>query len=122
VLDRVDDPLELLGELRLLVASGGVLVISVPLPLQHFIRRATLARLLLGTTPTQPLPEPKRLISWEHSASHIQEHVFRPLGLKTLLVSRESYLCRGRPFHALDSAVFVLSPTAVPAMNPDTSH
>jgi SAM-dependent methyltransferase len=103
VLDRCAYPRTLLAHARTALASGGLLLVSIPLPLRPHVQRG-------GQTvaPEEPLPEP--LPTWELGAASIARELLTPCGLAIERLARAPYLSRGdarTPLYALDAALFV---------------
>lgn len=102
VLDRCSHPRSLLRHARGLLVDGGILLVSVPLPLCPHVQVG-------GRTvdPEEPLPAAAE--SFEAGAASVAREVLAPAGLRVARLSRAPYLCRGdarAPLHVLDAALF----------------
>lgn len=98
LLDRVDDPWQMLRRLRDLAApSGGKVVISLPLPYEFDGHRPfdTQLKPLIGLT------------SWEAAAQAFMSEVLPAVGLQAVAFTRAPYLCQGSQFRSRNP-VFVL--------------
>ena len=105
VLDRTARPLSLLANLRALLAPGGRLITTVPLPLSPHVHVGNRT-----VDPEERLPADRR--SFEAQVAVLADLAFRGSGFETLRVARVPYLCRGfaeRPVMTLDASVFVLA-------------
>lgn len=104
VIDRTTHPLRLLDRAHRLLAEGGRVIVTVPVPLRPvvFIGRSRFA-------PAENLPA--GLPDFESSASALCERVFHPQGYRVQSLSCAPYLSRGTaraPVAVLDDAIFVL--------------
>jgi SAM-dependent methyltransferase len=103
VLDRTARPLSLLRALKAHLAPDGLLLLSVPLPVEPHVhvRGGTIA-------PNQRLPSTAR--SWEAAARELSEQLLAPAGLYIERLSRVPYLSRGDRYqdcYVLDAALWV---------------
>lgn len=103
VLDRTAYPRSMLVHLRQALRPGGVLLLSLPLPLRPHVQRA-------GHTadPEEPLPVGDASEAFEASLVRVHDELLRPAGLSLRAWSRMPYLCHGdasAPLHVLDAAV-----------------
>ena len=103
VLDRTSHPRTMLRHLREAVLPGGVLLLSLPLPLRPHVQRAG------GTAdPEELLPDARD--SWEAGAASLVTELLGPAGLELISLSRVPYLSRGdraQRLHVLDAVLFV---------------
>ncbi|TRY83777.1 hypothetical protein DNTS_025262 [Danionella cerebrum] len=107
LLDRCDEPLKLLEEIRTsLVPGSGRLLLATVLPFQPYVE--------IGGRWSRPR---QRLhvsgSSWEQQVSHLSAEIFPAAGFEVQAVTRLPYLCEGdmhRDYYVLDDAVFVLKP------------
>jgi hypothetical protein len=103
VLDRSARPASLLEAARDALADDGVLIVSMPLPMQPFYQRG--ARTL---DPVEALPVVGT--SWEAAARSLAEDVLEPGGFTVVRLTRAPYLSGGdrrAPFYELDAVVIV---------------
>jgi SAM-dependent methyltransferase len=101
VLDRTAYPRSMLAHLRDGLRPGGVLVLSLPLPLRPHVQRA-------GQTadPEERLPAAEA--SFEAGLTRVEAELLTPAGLSLRAWSRMPYLCHGdahSALHVLDAAV-----------------
>ncbi len=104
VLDRCARPLSLIARLRALLAPGGRMVLSLPLP---FVPHVHVGAATVDPDELLPIDG----VGFEAQARSLYERVLRPAGLVVHAFTRVPYLCRGgkqAPVIALDDAVFVL--------------
>lgn len=106
VLDRTPEPLRLLRSLVAHTRLGGLVLISIPLPISAHVhvRGGTSA-------PTERLPS--LAADFETAARELSERLLQPAGLTVTRLSRLPYLSRGdvyRPLYVLDSALWVCTP------------
>jgi SAM-dependent methyltransferase len=103
VLDRSARPVSLLGAATDALSDGGVLIVSVPLPMRPFYQRG--ARTL---DPIESLPVVGT--SWEAAARSLADDVLAPFGFTVVRLTRAPYLSGGdrrAPFYELDDVVIV---------------
>lgn len=101
VLDRTAYPRSMLAHLRDALRPGGVLVLSLPLPLRPHVQRA-------GHTADPEEPLPVGDAGFEASLARVQAELLAPAGLSVRAWSRMPYLCHGdahNALHVLDAAV-----------------
>lgn len=103
VLDRTARPLSLLRALKAQLAPDGLLLLSLPLPLQPHVH-------VVGGTiaPSQRLPAAAR--SWEGAARELSEQLLAPVGLRIERLARLPYLSRGdrhQACYVLDAAIWL---------------
>lgn len=108
LLDRCDDPLELLKAMRTsLVPGTGRLILAAVLPFQPYVE--------IGgkwQRPKQHLRVKGK--TWEEQVTNLSNEVFREAGFEVEAVTRLPYLCEGdmyKDYYVLDDAVFVLKPS-----------
>jgi SAM-dependent methyltransferase len=103
VLDRTSYPRTMLAHLREALRPGGLLMLSLPLPLRPHVQGAG------GTSdPEELLPDAGD--SWERGVASLARELFAPAGLEVCSLSRAPYLSRGdrgQRLYALDAALFV---------------
>ncbi|XP_029383692.1 protein-L-histidine N-pros-methyltransferase isoform X2 [Echeneis naucrates] len=105
LLDRCDDPLHLLQDIkRSLVPGTGRLILAAVLPFEPYVevggqwQHPKEHLIVKGTT-------------WEEQVTNLSNEVFKRMGFELEAVTRLPYLCEGDMFHdyyVLDDAVFVL--------------
>jgi SAM-dependent methyltransferase len=103
VLDRSARPAGLLAAAKNALADDGVLIVSMPLPMQPFYQRG--ARTL---DPVEVLPAVG--MTWEAAARSLAEDVLVPGGFTVIRLTRAPYLSGGdrhAPFYELDAVVIV---------------
>jgi SAM-dependent methyltransferase len=103
VLDRSARPAALLAAAYDALADDGVLIVSMPLPMQPFYQRG--ARTL---DPVEALPVVGT--AWEGAARSLAEDVLAPNGFTVTRLTRAPYLSGGdrrAPFYELDAVVIV---------------
>ncbi|KAL6094710.1 mettl9 [Pungitius sinensis] len=105
LLDRCDDPLRLLRDIRLsLVPDTGRLVLAAVLPFQPYVE--------VGGKWQRPKEHVKvKGKTWEEQVTNLSNEVFRRAGFEVEAVTRLPYLCEGdmyNDYYVLDDAVFVL--------------
>jgi SAM-dependent methyltransferase len=103
VLDRSARPVSLLGAAADALADGGVLIVSMPLPMVPFYQRGARTR-----GPLEPLPVVGA--SWEAAARSLAEDVLEHHGLTVVRLTRAPYLSGGdrrAAFYELDAVVIV---------------
>lgn len=102
VLDRCDRPRSLLRASARLLAPGGRLIVSVPLPVRPHVDVG-------GRTVDPDEPITGRGASWEDALVDLIEGTIEPLGLDVERIARAPYLSLGRVLHVLDAGVLVCS-------------
>jgi SAM-dependent methyltransferase len=105
VIDRTTHPLTLLERVPSLLAEGGRVVLSVPMPLRPAVYVGPAA-----LDPEELLPVGTR--DFESGVTALHSRVLRPRGYRVTALSRAPYLCRGdarSPVLVLDDAIFVLA-------------
>ncbi|KAA8581034.1 hypothetical protein FQN60_002615 [Etheostoma spectabile] len=105
LLDRCDDPLHLLRDIRLsLVPSTGRLILAAVLPFQPYVE--------VGGRWQRPKEHIKVTGKmWEEQVTNLSNEVFQRAGFEVEAVTRLPYLCEGdmyNDYYVLDDAVFVL--------------
>mmetsp|Transcript_29004 Transcript_29004/g.56785 ORF Transcript_29004/g.56785 Transcript_29004/m.56785 type:complete len:284 (-) Transcript_29004:143-994(-) len=113
VLDRCDEPVSLLLEVKELLRPGtGLLLLAVVLPWCPFVEHGTRQR-----APSQQLPMDgarcRDKPTFEKAVSVFLTSVAKPLGFEVLAWTRTPYLCEGSPSHdyyVLDDLLVVLKP------------
>ncbi len=103
VLDRCDQPLTLLANLRTALRDGGRLVIALVLPYRPFVYDGGQSR-----SPLERLPITGA--NFERSVNELVESALLPLGFEIEAVSRVPYLSGGdahRPLYELDDVILV---------------
>ncbi|XP_024141423.1 methyltransferase-like protein 9 isoform X1 [Oryzias melastigma] len=105
LLDRCDDPLHLLLEIRkALVPKTGRLILAAVLPFQPYVE--------VGGKWERPREHLKvKGKSWEEQVTDLSHQVFPQVGFEVEAVTRLPYLCEGdmyNDYYVLDDAVFVL--------------
>uniref|UniRef100_A0A3Q0T7L1 Methyltransferase 9, His-X-His N1-histidine n=1 Tax=Amphilophus citrinellus TaxID=61819 RepID=A0A3Q0T7L1_AMPCI len=105
LLDRCDDPLSLLRDIRrALVPGTGRLIVAVVIPFQPWLE--------IGgrwERPREYLQIQGK--TWEEQVNNLTNEVFRKVGFEVETLTRLPYLCEGdiaRDYYLLDDAVFVL--------------
>ncbi|XP_041454107.1 methyltransferase-like protein 9 [Lytechinus variegatus] len=104
LLDRCDQPLLLLKEMKESLSSSGVVIMAVVLPFKQFVEH--------GSNQNKP----SEVIeiqgeTWEEQVQHLVQEVIQPAGFQVRSFSRVPYLCEGdatEPFYHLNDALFVL--------------
>ncbi len=102
VLDRTLFPRTLLANARALLAPGGTLLVSVPLPLRAHVHVGPHT-----VDPEESLPAARA--GFEESANALAEELLVPAGLCVRRFSRVPYVSHGdsrRAFYVLDAALF----------------
>ncbi|XP_076854705.1 protein-L-histidine N-pros-methyltransferase isoform X2 [Brachyhypopomus gauderio] len=107
LLDRCDQPLELLKDIkRSLVPGSGRLILAVVLPFQPYVE--------MGGNWVRPKDHIQvQGKTWEEQVTHLSVDTFQKVGFDVESVTRLPYLCEGdmnQDFYVLDDAVFVLKP------------
>jgi SAM-dependent methyltransferase len=105
VLDRAPRPLTLLERACALVATGGRLLVAVPLPISAHVHVAG------GTVDAEELLPTDDVTDWESAVAALVARVLAPLELRVERLTRVPYLSRGDAdtrSHVLDDAVLVL--------------
>ncbi|TSK14583.1 Methyltransferase-like protein 9 [Bagarius yarrelli] len=107
LLDRCDEPLQLLRDIRkALVPGTGRLILAVVLPFHPYVEirgrwvRPAERISVKGTT-------------WEEQVKNLSDDIFHTVGFEVEAVTRLPYLCEGdmhQDYYVLDDAVFVLKP------------
>ncbi|XP_040922611.1 methyltransferase-like protein 9 isoform X1 [Toxotes jaculatrix] len=105
LLDRCDDPLHLLRDIRRsLVPNTGRLILAAVLPFQPYVE--------VGGQWQRPKEHLKiKGKTWEEQVTNLSSEVFRRAGFEVEAVTRVPYLCEGdmyNDYYVLDDAVFVL--------------
>ncbi|XP_071403629.1 protein-L-histidine N-pros-methyltransferase isoform X2 [Centroberyx affinis] len=105
LLDRCDDPLDLLrGIRRSLVPGTGRLILAAVLPFQPYVE--------IGGRWQRPKEHLRvKGKTWEEQVTNLSNEVFRGAGFEVEAVTRLPYLCEGdmyKDYYVLDDAVFVL--------------
>ncbi|XP_069012365.1 protein-L-histidine N-pros-methyltransferase isoform X1 [Embiotoca jacksoni] len=105
LLDRCDDPLHLLRDIRKsLVPKTGRLILAAVLPFQPYVE--------VGGRWERPKEHLKvKGKTWEEQVTNLSNEVYRQVGLEVEAVTRLPYLCEGdmyNDYYVLDDAVFVL--------------
>ncbi|CAG5911277.1 unnamed protein product [Menidia menidia] len=105
LLDRCDDPLHLLRDIRKsLVPKTGRVVLAAVLPFQPYVE--------VGGKWERPKEHLKIAgKTWEEQVTNLSKEVFGQAGLEVEAVTRLPYLCEGdmyNEYYVLDDAVFVL--------------
>lgn len=106
VLDRCDRPRSLLRAARALLAPGGRLLLSVPLPVRPHVDVG-------GVTVDPDEPLAGHGATWEEALVDLLEGTVEPCGLSVVRLARAPYLSRGStaaPLHVLDAAVVLAEP------------
>ncbi|XP_066521083.1 methyltransferase-like protein 9 isoform X2 [Hoplias malabaricus] len=107
LLDRCDEPLELLKDIKeALVPGSGRLILAVVLPFQPYVE--TGGKWVRPKTHLQVKGN-----TWEEQVTNLSQDVFQTIGFKVEAVTRLPYLCEGdmnQDYYVLDDAVFVLRP------------
>jgi len=106
VLDRCDQPLTLLQDVRKRMTPNGRLLLAVVLPFRPFVEKG-----IYKLQPTEQL-HLSRNATWELAVEEMWQKVLMPLGFKLEALARVPYLCQGDLFssiYLLDDAIFVLS-------------
>uniref|UniRef100_A0A3P8UPG6 Methyltransferase 9, His-X-His N1-histidine n=1 Tax=Cynoglossus semilaevis TaxID=244447 RepID=A0A3P8UPG6_CYNSE len=111
LLDRCDDPLLLLQDIRdALVPHTGRLILAAVLPFQPYVE--------VGGQWQRPKHHLRvQGKTWEEQVTHLSEEVFRGAGFEVEAVTRLPYLCEGdmyNDYYVLDDAVFVLKASINP--------
>ncbi|XP_063077298.1 methyltransferase-like protein 9 [Engraulis encrasicolus] len=108
LLDRIDQPLDLLRDIRqALVPGTGRIILAAVLPFQPWIESGG-----RWERPKQHLKIKGK--SWEEQVTRLSSEVFHQVGLEVEAVTRLPYLCEGdmyKDYYVLDDAVFVLKAT-----------
>lgn len=105
LLDRCDDPLHLLLDIRRsLVPKTGRLILAAVLPFQPYVE--------VGGRWERPKEHLRvKGKTWEEQVTNLSNEVFQRVGLEVEAVTRLPYLCEGdmyNDYYVLDDAVFVL--------------
>ncbi|XP_037547519.1 methyltransferase-like protein 9 [Nematolebias whitei] len=105
LLDRCDDPLQLLQDIRRsLVPKTGRLVLAAVLPFQPWVE--------IGGKWVRPKTHLRVAgKTWEEQVTNMSSDVFQQVGFQVEAVTRLPYLCEGdmyNDYYVLDDAVFVL--------------
>ncbi|KAG9267776.1 methyltransferase-like protein 9 [Astyanax mexicanus] len=105
LLDRCDDPLELLGDIKkALVPGSGRMILAVVLPFHPYVE--------IGGRWVRPKEQLHvKGKTWEEQVTNLSEEVFQKIGFEVEAVTRLPYLCEGdmnQDYYVLDDAVFVL--------------
>ncbi|XP_063338266.1 methyltransferase-like protein 9 isoform X1 [Pelmatolapia mariae] len=105
LLDRCDDPLHLLKDIRQsLVPGTGRLIVAAVIPFQPWLE--------IGGRWERPREYIKiQGKTWEEQVNSLTNEVFRKVGFEVESFTRLPYLCEGdiaRDYYLLDDAVFVL--------------
>ncbi|KAL2078006.1 hypothetical protein ACEWY4_025691 [Coilia grayii] len=105
LLDRCDQPLDLLRDIKLsLVPGSGRVILAAVLPFQPYIE--------IGGRWVRPKQHLKiKGKTWEEQVTNLSSEVFAKVGLEVEAVTRLPYLCEGdmyKDYYFLDDAVFVL--------------
>lgn len=108
LLDRCDDPLALLRDIRrALVPKTGRLILAAVLPFQPYVE--------VGGQWQRPKDHLKiKGKTWEEQVTNLSTEVFQRMGFEVEAVTRLPYLCEGdmyNDYYVLDDAVFVLRAT-----------
>ncbi|XP_035389484.1 methyltransferase-like protein 9 isoform X2 [Electrophorus electricus] len=107
LLDRCDEPLELLRDIKKsLVPGSGRLILAVVLPFQPYVE--------MGGNWIRPKEHIQvKGKTWEEQVTNLSVDTFQKIGFEVEAVTRLPYLCEGdmkQDFYVLDDAVFVLKP------------
>ncbi|XP_067286853.1 methyltransferase-like protein 9 isoform X2 [Pseudorasbora parva] len=107
LLDRCDEPLELLRDIKQsLVPGTGRLILAAVLPFQPYVET--------GGSWVRPKEHIKvEGKTWEEQVTQLSQNVFLKMGFELEAVTRLPYLCEGdmyKDYYVLDDAVFVLKP------------
>ncbi|KAM9424052.1 protein-L-histidine N-pros-methyltransferase isoform 2-T2 [Pholidichthys leucotaenia] len=105
LLDRCDDPLQLLRDIRRsLVPKTGRLIVAAVVPFQPWME--------IGGRWERPKEYVKiKGKTWEEQVNNLTNEVFHKVGFEVEAVTRLPYLCEGdlyKEYYVLDDAVFVL--------------
>ncbi|XP_072312061.1 protein-L-histidine N-pros-methyltransferase isoform X2 [Eucyclogobius newberryi] len=108
LLDRCDDPLALLRDIRdSLVPKTGRLIVASVVPFQPYVE--------VGGQWQRPKEHVKiKGKTWEEQVTNLSTDLFEKAGFEVEAVTRLPYLCEGdmyNDYYVLDDAVFVLKPT-----------
>ncbi|XP_036400215.1 methyltransferase-like protein 9 isoform X2 [Megalops cyprinoides] len=107
LLDRCDQPLALLRDIRrALVPGSGRLILAAVLPFQPYVEVGG-----KWERPKEHLNVKGK--TWEEQVTNLSNQVFREVGFEVEAVTRLPYLCEGdmyNDYYVLDDAVFVLKP------------
>lgn len=109
LLDRCDQPAEMLAAARRLLAPGGRLLIAVVLPFGEFVEEGTVRRRPHGALPMRGA-RCSDGASFEASLNALVQRALAPAGFRVRSVSKVPYLCRGdmrRPYYVLSDAIVV---------------
>ncbi|XP_072523705.1 protein-L-histidine N-pros-methyltransferase isoform X1 [Salminus brasiliensis] len=105
LLDRCDEPLELLRDIKnALVPGSGRMILAVVLPFHPYVE--------IGGRWVRPKEQLQvKGKTWEEQVTNLSEEVFQQVGFEVEAVTRLPYLCEGdmnQDYYVLDDAVFVL--------------
>lgn len=115
VIDRCDQPVTLLRQVRNRIKDGGLLLLADPMPLRPSVETNS-----GWQKPSENIVDPNhcaccyapKCCVWEESVRQIVREYFEPNGFVLRSVSRVPYISQGdsiRPYYVLDDAVFVLT-------------
>eukprot|EP01138_Halocafeteria_seosinensis_P003993 gb/GECG01004082.1/.p1 GENE.gb/GECG01004082.1/~~gb/GECG01004082.1/.p1 ORF type:complete len:323 (+),score=32.38 gb/GECG01004082.1/:1-969(+) len=111
VVDRCDFPMQMLRDIKDALCGDGVLLMSVVLPLNDFVRGSS-GQMRPPVKPlTEGIPRCGSHSQFETAMRAFHDLVLSPLGLHVKAVSRVPYLCGGDAYtswYALPNAIFVL--------------
>lgn len=107
LLDRCDDPLTLLRDIReSLVPKTGRLIVAAVVPFQPYVE--------VGGQWQRPKEHVKiKGKTWEEQVKNLSTELFEKTGYQVEAVTRLPYLCEGdmyNDYYVLDDAVFILKP------------
>ncbi|KAG8183997.1 hypothetical protein JTE90_029137 [Oedothorax gibbosus] len=107
LLDRCDNPLTLLRQIRVkLDPENGILILALVLPLNQYVESGSKYHRPSETIPVQGK-------TFEEQVSSLVRTLFEPAGFRVERWSRLPYLCEGdldQAFYWLNDALFVLRP------------